>query len=322
MKLPRRFAALIASGMTLLAALAAAPAASAQPLPSTRDSATASGWHFETLRESDVIAGSPENNVVVWYRAGRQLTDGTVSVVLPTSDWSTPLRPAAGLIADDPSYDGEVAVRPAPGIPERTIDPSAACSWPAATPLQWSVQQAPASQIIIVRHVSCAPGQQLAVRIKGVAAPPRVGPAFIPVVAFDAGGPVRLSVATLDVVPTPRITLRLDPIGPQVVAGVPFIIKVTATRPDGTIATNYQGAVAVVSEDQNDCTLTPRDQSVAYQFTPADRGTAFIMVELDQPGVAHLLKVYDIGNKALPAVSNYFDVVGSPVPVICPVSYD
>jgi hypothetical protein len=326
MKLSRRFvAALITCSVAFLGAVAVSPAASAQPISSTRDSVTASGWDFATLRDSDVIAGSPESNVVVKFTAGRALTDGTLSVVLPQADWSTPLRPADGGLYDIPASDGEVAVRPAEDIGDRSIPPGAACSSPAATPLEWSVERAFGSQIIVVRHVSCAPGQQLNVRIKGIAAPPRVGVVFIPVIAFDAGGLPRVNVATLRVFPTPVITLHLDPIGPQVFAGTPFIIKVTATWPDGRVDTNYNGAVAVVSEDQNDCTTMPRDQSVAYQFTPADHGTAYITVTLEQPGVAHLLEVYDIGNTALPALSNRFDVVvgpDTPGQVFCSVSYD
>jgi hypothetical protein len=91
-------------------------------------------------------------------------------------------------------------------------------------------------------------------------------------------------------------------------------------RPDGSPATDYTGAVAVVSED---CTMTPRGQRVAYQFTRADAGTALIQVTFAQPNVAHRLRVYDIANKAVAGVSDRFDVVGPPdIPgLVCPASY-
>jgi hypothetical protein len=92
-------------------------------------------------------------------------------------------------------------------------------------------------------------------------------------------------------------------------------------RPDGSTATDYTGAVAVVSEDENDCTLIPRGQTVAFEFTPADAGVAFIGVKLDQD-VAHRLRVYDVANKAVAGVIDPFQVIGpGPGAVICPASY-
>jgi hypothetical protein len=314
-------AIVVAAGVAVLVGATVSPAAAAPPRPSTRDTATATGFHFQTFRAADVIAGSADTNVLISYTAGRPLTDGTIRIVLPGTDWTTPLRPADGYLYDEASDNGKFSVRPAPpDITDPTLGPATACSWPADTPLQSGVERVLGSQIIVIQHASCAAGQKLVVRIKGIAAPTRVGRHYLPVIASDADGPVRLSVATLDVVPVPRITLHLDPIGPEVQAGVPFIIKVTALGPDGRVAVGYRGAVAVVSENQYDCTLTPRDQSVAYQFTAADAGTAYITVELGQD-VAHQLRVYDIANQARPAVSNEFQVVGSPSPVICPVAY-
>jgi hypothetical protein len=168
--------------------------------------------------------------------------------------------------------------------------------------------------------VDCAPGQKLFVHIKGVAAPSRVGRYPLPVVASDRGGP-RLSVASADVVPTPRVALRVT-MPDTVATGVPFLVEVDAVRPDGRPATGYTGAVAVVSEDSFDCTMIPRGQRVAYQFTPADAGRAFVSVMFSQ-SIAHRLRVYDVANKALAGVSPPFEVVGDPfLPgLICPASY-
>jgi hypothetical protein len=62
------------------------------------------------------------------------------------------------------------------------------------------------SRVIVIRQVNCAPGQKLYVHIKGIAAPSRVGRYYLPIVASDRGGAPRLSVASVDVVPTPRGT--------------------------------------------------------------------------------------------------------------------
>jgi hypothetical protein len=60
----------------------------------------------------------------------------------------------------------------------------------------------------------------------------------------------------------------------------------------------------------------------AYQFTPADAGTAFIQISFSQ-NIAYRLRVYDIANKAVAGVSAPFQVVGPPnLPgLICPASY-
>jgi hypothetical protein len=318
-----RFSAILTLGaVTLAVAVAPIASADASPSPSARDSATASGHHFWTFREADVVAGSPDNYLVITYTAGRQLSDGTIRIALPGNQWRTPLSAVDGPLDED--RDHAVAVRPwfdlVPALPEPGIDPAAACSPLAQTPLPWTVQTVLGSQVIVVRHVNCAPGQKLYVHIKGIAAPSRVGRYFLPIVASDRSGPPRLSVASVDVVPTPRIALEVT--GPnRVAAGNPFIIGVRAVRPDGSTATDYRGAVAVVSEDENDCTLIPRGQNVAYQFTPADAGVAFIVVELEQD-IAHRLRVYDIANKAVAGVVEPFEVLGPlPPTVSCPASY-
>jgi hypothetical protein len=319
-----RFSAVITLGaVTLAVVVAPIASADASPSPSVRDSATASGHHFWTFREADVVAGSPDNYLVITYTAGRQLSDGTIRIALPGNQWRTRLSAADGLLGED--LDDAVAVRPwfdlVPVLPEPGIDPAAACSPLAQTPLPWTVQTVLGSQVIVVRHVNCAPGQKLYVHIKGIAAPSRVGRYYLPIVASDDHGLPRLSAASVTVVPTPRVALRVT-MPPTVVPGIPFIAEVDAVRPDGSPATDYSGAVAVVSEDQNDCTLVPRGQRVAYQFTPADAGTAFIMLMFSQ-NIAHRLRVYDIANKAVAGLSAPFQVVGPPfLPgLICPASY-
>jgi hypothetical protein len=79
------------------------------------------------------------------------------------------------------------------------------------------------------------------------------------------------------VVPTPRVALQVT--APSTVpTGNPFFIQVDAVRPNGRPATDYSGAVAVVSEDQNDCTMTPRGQGVAY--VPVRHRVARVLLDL------------------------------------------
>ena len=326
MRLPR-CSAILTAGAALAALLVApAAAAGAAPGPAARDSATASGHHFYTFGDADVVAGSPGNYLVIAYTAGQALTDGTIRIALPGNQWRTPLHAVDGLLGEGPVYDGGVAVRPlsdfAPVLPEPGVDPAASCSPLPQTPLPWTVQTVLGSQVIVVRHVNCAAGQKLYVHLKGIAAPSRVGRYFLPVVASDRGGAPRLSAASVDVVPTPRVALRVT-MPPTVPTVLGATAEVDAVRPDGSPATNYTGAVAVVSEDQNDCTMNPRGQGVAHQFTRADAGTAFIDITFAQPNVAHRLRVYDIANKAVAGVSGRFEVVGEPdIPgLICPASY-
>jgi hypothetical protein len=316
-----RFLALLTVGAAV-SALALAPAAPAEAAFGT-DTVTAGGYHFPTFRPADVIAGSPDNDLVITYTAGRALRDGTISIVFAGGEWRTPLQAITGPLGNSPEFDRAVVVRPAPGdppLPEQTIDPATACGWPAATPLRWAIRTVLGSQVLVIQHVDCAPGQQLFVRMNTVAAPTQVGRQLLPVLATAAGRAPRLTAAVLDVVPTPRITLEVSA-PTSLTIGSPFLVTVRAVEPDGRTATGYQGAVAIVSEDQEDCTLVPRDEGVAYQFGPADLGLAVIQARLDT-AVAHRLRVYDIGNKANPGVTERFEVGGPPTAgVICPVSY-
>jgi hypothetical protein len=193
-----RSSAILAVG-AVVAALVVAPVASADASPALRaaDSATASGRHFYTLREADVIAGSPSAYLVIAYAAGRALSDGTIRIVLPGDHWRTPLSARTLVTEID---EGTVAVRPWTDsllvLPEPGVDPAIACPL-AGTPVPWMVETVLGSQVIVVRHVDCAAGKKLFVHIKGVAAPSRVGRYHIPVVASDRSGPPRLSVATV-----------------------------------------------------------------------------------------------------------------------------
>jgi hypothetical protein len=206
-------------------------------------------------------------------------------------------------------------VRPADILREPTIDPAAACSPLARTPSAWTVQTVLGSQVIVVRHVNCAPGQKLFVRIKAIAAPDQVGRYFLPIVASDRSGPPRLSVASVDVVPTPRITLQvMTP--PTVPMGIVVSIEVRAVRPDASPATDYSGAVALVTEDGKDCGFRP-SQDVAFQFTPANAGVARIPVFFNST-ISHRLRAYDIAHQAVAGVSAPFEVVGSGPPDTCP----
>jgi hypothetical protein len=311
-----RLGAIVAVGAVL--ALAVTPAAPAAAAPAwARDSATAGGYHFQTYRDADVVAGSTDNNLLVTYTAGRPLRDGTIRLVLPGGQWRTPLHPMRDGIQDFPAYDGAVVVRPEPpNLGEPTFDPAAACTGP----IRWTVRTVFGSQVVEITHADCAAGQKLAVRMKSVDAPARVGRYHLPILASDPAGPPRLSVAALDVVPTPQITLRVTV--PAVVRSqVPFPIEVRAVRPDGGPATDYRGAVAVVAVGRDDCTIAPADEGVAHEFTAADAGMAVIQVTL---GVLTLqrLEVYDIANRAVPGVSAPFEVAGpSPPDLSCPASY-
>ena len=308
------------------AALLAAPVAPADASPpgqSTRDSATAVGHDFFSFHEADVIAGSPGNYLVITYTAGRALTDGTVAVVLPGGQWRTPLSIIGSLLVAGPASAGGVAIRPLPGLnpglPEPGLDLANACTPVGAgevgPPFSARVQTVLGSQVIVVRHVNCAPGQHLFVHINGITAPARVGRYLLPVVAAEAGELPRLSAASVDVVPTPRVALQVA-VPPTVQLGMPVSVQVRAVRPDGRTATGYTGAVALVTENMQDCAFRP-SQVDAFQFSAADRGVASIPVVFGQT-VAHRLRAYDVGHKAIDGVSAPFEVLGSGPGSSCP----
>ena len=317
-----RSAGLIAVVLSLSVWLAAAPASSQARSAPRSDAASAEGYDYHTLRSADVIAGSSGNNLVIRYVAGRQLQDGVLRIALPTRSWPTLLRPVGPLYSD--AAPGGFSVRPGltPDglvLPEPTRPSESTCG-PVASG-NWDVTQIPGAQLITVRGVTCAAGQELAIRLEGIQAPASTGSYAVPLVATSGRANPRLSVARVRVVPTPRTRLVVST--PDVVApGAPFVIQVSAVRPNGRPDTSYRGAVAVVAEDAPDCTLVPRDGSVAYEFTAADHGVAYIVVSLDLT-VSHHLRVYDVGHGAVDGVSPPFVVSGPPPEggVICPVSF-
>ena len=309
--------------LTLGAWLAAVPASSqATPGPSRSDGASAEGYDYHTLHTADVIAGSSGNNLAIHYTAGRALADGVLRVAVPSKAWPTSLRAVGPLFPD--AAPGGFSVRPGVTsdgavLPDPTRPGASTCQPVDLANLE--VHSIPGAQLITVRGVTCAAGQDLAILVEGIQAPSASRTYALPVLATSSTSGPRLSVATTRVVRPP--TTRLVVSSPSdVAAGVPFIIQVSAVRPNGRPDTGYRGAVAVVAEDAPDCTLVPRDQSIAYQFTAADRGVALIKVELSLD-VAHRLRVYDVGHGALDGVSPPFVVGGTPPEggVICPVSF-
>jgi hypothetical protein len=317
----RRCSAVVASLVLALAAwLIATPAPSEASGDARRaDAATAAGYDYHTLLSADVVAGSTAN-LVIRYTAGRAFANGVLRIVVPRA-WSTGLRPVDALYESTPP--GAFSVRPGIATPEGSLPEPTRTSGQVCAPVgpdNWDVANVPGGQLITVRGVICAAGRELAIRLEGVRAPSRPGVFAIPLLMTPLGAGPRLSVASVRVVAPP--TTRLVVSGPSsVAAGAPFVIQVSAVRPDGRPDLAYRGAVAVVSEDQVDCTLVPRDGSVAYRFTAADRGTAFIQVQLDQLG-ARRLRVYDVGRKAVDGLSPHFEVAGPPPEaIICPVSY-
>jgi hypothetical protein len=269
---------------------------------------------FRPSQAADVVAGSPDSYLVIAYTAGRQLSDGTIKVVLPGGQWRTRLSAVNARLTVD--AEQAVAVRPWSDLPEPEVDPAAACSPLAATPAPLTVETVLGSQVIVVQHVNCAAEQKLFVHVKDIAAPSRTGRYFLPVVASEQRGLPRLSVATVTVVPIPRVALRVT-VPATVEANVPFPVTVEAVRPDGSRATDYRGAVGVENAGPFDCSVEP--SGLVHQFTETDAGTATFEVQTKR-STTHQLRVYDIANKAVAGVSNPFEVL-NPRPALCSASY-
>ena len=70
---------------------------------------------------------------------------------------------------------GQVAVRPEVDLPVPGIDPAQACRWVGSAPgpddlydvPRAEIRRFPDRQVVVVRHVSCAPGQQLRILVTG-----------------------------------------------------------------------------------------------------------------------------------------------------------
>ena len=320
MRTPRRFPLVAGIVLSLMAWLVVAPAptGAATAAKHRSDKASAGGYDWHTLMDADVIAGTP-GNVVIRYVAGRAVTNGVLRIVVPTRAWPTPLYAEEALYENKPP--GAFSVRPALATPEgllpETTRPEGSTCAPVAAG-SWSVSQLRRAQVITVRNVTCAAGQELSIRMEGVQAPNRPRTYAFVLVMKSPGSPARTSVAKVRVVPEPQTQLVVT-VPQEAQAGVPFDVIVFAIGPDGLPDADYRGAVSIW--DPADCTLTPRGRGVAHQFTADDGGHTRISTTLSIIAT-HQLHVYDIGRKAIEGVSAPFDIVPPPPDsIICPVSY-
>ena len=294
----------------LPAVVAVAPAARGAAV---RDTVTVSGYDYLSERPADVIAASADNNLVFRYVAATAVTDATMTIDVPAADWPTPLSTRLAL-SGDPSEDGSVVVRPAPPFDPGPGD----CTGTATSSIGWTVINAATSHRIVVQHLTCLPGQQIAVRVFGIAAPVTTGKYAFAVSVSDAAGAHRVPAAKLSVVPPPRIRLEVTaPASP--VANTPVPILVRALNPSGRVDTSYRGGVALLSEDEHDCSFEGYEDRV-YDFTAADAGTHILTVVFDT-WTSHRLEAYDVAHRALPGESDPYQVVGDSGLVDCPVSF-
>jgi hypothetical protein len=298
-----------------------APSATAGPR-NRPDRATVTGVHFADLQPADIVQGAGTDMVLRW-QAGQQLTDGTVRITFPGTQWATPLAAFNGNL-DGGMPTGTFSVRPYSDIPvEPALVTSSPCATlPASSPAPFGVERVGNDQVIVISGVTCAQGQSLAVLLEGIHAPASVDPvshAQLPITATDATSPARNSVAQARIVATPRVRLQVE-VPDVVTAGGLFFATIRALRPDGGPARNYHGTIALTSSD---CSMQPINDQPAVQFS-GNTGMVAVGVTLSISGglsEAHHLQAHDIANKAQPGVSNYFDVGGSVDAVECPVSY-
>ncbi len=301
------------------ALLVVAPAEASAPAGApARDTVTVTGYNFEVNREADVVVGSPDAALRITYTAGKALTDGMVRVVLPRQQWPTTLRTVPYFSGSSPfsEYDrAGVSVLPAEARPI----PRPACAGRGGAgvflPADWSVASYPSSQIITVAHATCAAGARLVVRIKGITAPSRVGPSYLPVSVSQSGGAPRLSAGAVAVVPVPQVRLIVTVPDP-VVAGS-FSVIVFPIGPDGG-PIEYDGAVAVAPEPE-DCTFFPHGDVIAAQFA----GTSYpaeITVSLNSL-TARFIHAFDVANKAVPGVSRELHILDEVPDPTCPASF-
>ena len=174
------------------------------------------------------------------------------------------------------------------------------------------------AQIVVVSHLTCAPGQQIAVRVLNVQASERVGLYGLVVHAFDDNG----SSATVAVarVQSPPST-RLHVTAPSIIStGQQFIVQVSAIDRFGRVDHNYRGSVAINTRPF-DCSQQPDASVIAHVFTAADRGTADIPMAFSGL-LTRQLYVYDVAHAAQPALSNTFAVILGVPYITCPVHYD
>ena len=286
------------------------PADAAAP----KDTVNAGGYHFYSNRPADVYAGIAAVNIVFRYTAARALTDGTIVLDLPTADWPTPLRVGGGL-SGDPSENGSVVLRPdAPvGFPPGPGDCTGGPDGPTVSVLETSGEHR-----ILVQHLTCSVGQQAAIRIYGIRAPATAGRFPYAISVSDTGGTHRVLAPALKVVAPPRIRLEVTvPAAPEV--NVPTPVLVRALKPSGKVDTDYRGGVALLSQDNHDCSFEGYEDDI-YDFSAADAGTHVITVTFAY-FASHRLLAYDVANQAVPDESEPYQVVGDVTGVDCPVSY-
>lgn len=296
-------------GLTPVAASADPDAAASDALGSW----SVAGYdRIQVDRETRVTARSSDTNLVFRYEARSALRDGTVTLDLPRSAWPDDLEWWPwGL--DYVTPGGRVVVRPHAGWPEQPGD----CRGGSIT---WTVTSLAEVQRIVVEHVDCKPGEQLAVRIWGIATPRRPGIYRFPVAVDQAGGGETEFVG-LRVHPKPstRLSVRLPR---QVRFDAPVTLTVTALRPGGRIDRSYRGSVALLGDrSSGGCVFDAGYSLNVYDFTAADAGVREIPVQLGTSG--YRIVARDVDRAARPGRSNTFSVEEVPedyVPV-CPVSF-
>lgn len=296
-------------GLVGLAPSAAAAEPSDPPFDTVFDTVSVAGYDsFTSDRDAPVIAGT-DNNLVFRFVASSALRDGTVTLDLPNKDWPDPLTWwGSGL--DYLSPGGSVVVRPNPSL----ADTPGGCR---AAPMIGSVDQLPKTQRITVQHVTCEPGEQVAVRIFRIAAPrtPRVY--SIPVSLNHATGG-EAQILPLRVAPqsNTRLTVSL----PRVVQfGEPVTVVVRALRPDGRIDRSYRGSVRLMSADQPDCLFDEGVGQRVDDFTAADAGVHRFTFTF--AGRTDRIAAHDVGREARPGRSNRFEIEGFPEAIVCPISF-
>jgi hypothetical protein len=280
-----------------------------------RDTVTSGGYHFSSDRPADVYAGMAAVNIVFRYVAARALTDGTIILDLPTADWPTPLRAGGGL-SGDPSENGTVVLRP--DAPAGFTPGPGDCTGSGPDGPHIAVLETSSQHRVLVQHLSCAVGQQVAIRIYGIQAPAVAGRYPYAISVSDTGGAHRVSAPAIKVVAPPRIRLEVTvPATPQVNAPTPVLVR--ALKPNGKVDAGYRGGVALLSENNHDCSFEGYEDDI-YDFTAADAGTHVITVTFAF-FASHELLAYDVANQALPGESEPYQVVGDITGVDCPVSY-
>lgn len=291
--------------------LGLAPSAAAGPLDAeSGDTVSVSGYDWARPNsEARVIAGTPENNLVIRYVATSTLSDATVTLDLPRDDWPDPLA-WWGWGLDYTSPGGSVVVRPGP----EWGDTPGGCR---AAPITGTVTHLPSVQRITVEHVSCEPGEQIAVRIFRIAAPRTPG-VYLLSLSVSHATVGEASLLPLRVVRQPRTKLAVSM--PRVVHyGEPVTVVVRALRPDGRIDRSYRGGVRLISADGPECLFDGSVGKEVYDFTAADAGEH--RFTFDFIGRTDRIAAEDVGREARRGRSARFQIEGFPEQIVCPISF-